>query len=318
MMRRFLIDTDCASDDAVAIIMALKSKEIKIEAITTVCGNVSLNMATRNALMSIEVAKGQTPPLYVGCEKPLVKDLVMSSHIHGKDGMSDLNLINTTITPEKEHAIDAIIEIVSKHPNEIEIIALGPVTNIAKAIMKNPAVMKKVKHIYSMGTAGFGKGNITPVAEFNVYVDAEAYDIMLKAEIATTIIGFDMCLHEAALNKAEVDILLSSGNEAAIFAVNCNKCVLEHSFKHSGDYLIALPDAIAMGVALWDDLMTVSLQCFCNTCTTDPVAYGQVVVDAASLNSFCDIAQSKKGLALVCKEINTKMFKDRLLKALLS
>lgn len=316
-MRKIIIDTDCGSDDAVALIMALKSKDVHVEAITTVCGNVPLELATDNALMTIEVSNGQKPPLFVGASKPLMRDLVTAVNVHGKDGMGDLNLIHPLLTPEKEHAIDAILRIVECYPNEIEIVTIGPVTNIALAIMKNPSTMKKVKHIYSMGTAGFGRGNTTPVAEFNVYVDAEAYDIMLRADIPITIIGFDVCLGDAALNKSDMEMLIESCKEEAVFAVQCNRSLLEYNLKRSGEHIVDLPDAVAMGVVLWPEIVVDSTECFCKACIIDPSTYGQVIVDDGSVlavsEGFIDHAPN----AIMCKSIDNETFKSKMFNLLL-
>lgn len=316
-MRRIIIDTDCGSDDAVAIIMALKSEEVKVEAITTVCGNVPLELATLNALMTIEVAKGQQPPLFIGAEKPLMRDLVTAVNVHGKDGMGDSDLVHPTLVPEKEHAVEAILRLVEKYPKEIELVAIGPVTNIALAIMKNPSVMKKVKHIYSMGTAGFGKGNTTPVAEFNVYVDAEAYSVMLKSGIPLTIIGFDMCIGKAAMNKKDMEKLINSGKKEAEFSVLCNKALLEYNLKRSGEYIVDLPDAVAMGVVLWEEIVLEALPCYCYTCTMEPEAYGQVIVDDGGVLAVSDGFSRKSPNAIVCKRIDEEGFKEKMLALLM-
>ncbi|MCT6817642.1 MAG: nucleoside hydrolase, partial [Lysinibacillus fusiformis] len=128
-MRKLIIDTDTGSDDAVALIMALKSTNLKVEAITTVCGNVPIELATKNALMTIEVANGQKPPLYVGAAKPLMRDLVTAVNVHGEDGMGDCHLIHPTLLPESKHAVDAILELIENNPGEVEIVTIGPVTN---------------------------------------------------------------------------------------------------------------------------------------------------------------------------------------------
>jgi len=316
-MRKIIIDTDCGSDDAVAIMMALKSKEIHVEAITTVCGNVPLELATRNALMTIEVSNGQKTPLYVGAYKPLMRDLVTAVNVHGKDGMGDCSLIHPSLNPEKEHAVDAILRIVKNNPGEIEIVAIGPVTNIALAIMKDPLTMKKVKHIYSMGTSGFGWGNTTPVAEFNVYVDAEAYDIMLRANIPMTIIGFDVCLGDAALNKDDMEMLLASGIQEAIFAVQCNRSLLNYNLRRSGEHIVDLPDAVAMGVVLWNDIVTEAVECYCKTCTIDPSTYGQVIIDDGRVLAVSDGFSSHAPNARVCKSIDNQTFKTRMFQQLL-
>ena len=312
-MRKIIIDTDTGSDDAVALIMALKSSEVKVEAITTVCGNVPLELATKNALMTIEITDGQKPPLYVGAAKPLMRDLVTAINVHGDDGMGDCNLINPTIEAESKHAVDAILTIIENNPNEIEIVAIGPVTNIALAILRSPETMKKVKHIYSMGTSGFGPGNTTPVAEFNVYVDAEAYSIMLKAGIPLTIIGFDVCLGDAALNKDDMDLLLSSDKKAAGFSVKCNRSLLEYNLQRSGEHIVDLPDAVAMGVVLWDDIIIEKKLCYCYTCTLEEAAYGQVIVNAGSKLAISDGFAGHTPNATVCKTINNNLFKKRLL-----
>lgn len=316
-MRRIIIDTDCGSDDAVAIMMALKSDELQVEAITTVCGNVPLEYATKNALMTVEVADGQKPPVYVGANKPLMRDLVTAVNVHGEDGMGDLDLIHPAISPETEHAVDAILRIVEANPNQIELVTIGPVTNISLAIIKNKEVMGKVKHIYSMGTAGFGRGNTTPVSEFNVYVDAEAYSVMLKSNIPITIIGFDVCLGQAALNKAEMERLVSSGKKEAEFAVKCNSALLEYNLKRSGEHIIDLPDAVAMGVVLWKEIVKEALPCYCYTCIHEPEAYGQVIIDDGSVlaisNGFINHAPN----ALVCKSIDNRLFKSKLFNLLL-
>ncbi|KZE81945.1 hypothetical protein AV654_09745 [Paenibacillus elgii] len=315
-MRKLIIDTDTGSDDAVAIIMALKSADVKVEAITTVCGNVPLELATKNALMTIEVANGQKPPLYVGAAKPLMRDLVTAVNVHGEDGMGDCDLIHPTLLPESKHAVDAILDIVEQNPGEIEIITIGPVTNIALAILKAPETMKKVKHIYTMGTSGFGPGNTTPVAEFNVYVDAEAYRIMLNSGIPMTIIGFDVCLGEAALTKDDMDILLASGKPEAVFSVKCNRSLLEYNIERCNEPIIDLPDAVAMGVVLWNEIVVEDKWCYCYVCTMEEAAYGQVILNDGSKLAISDGFAGLTPNAKVCKTINNRLFKEKLISLL--
>ncbi|WP_336634884.1 nucleoside hydrolase [Lysinibacillus fusiformis] len=317
-MRKLIIDTDTGSDDAVALIMALKSSNLKVEAITTVCGNVPIELATKNALMTIEVANGQKPPLFVGAAKPLMRDLVTAVNVHGEDGMGDCQLIHPTLLPESKHAVDAILELIENNPEEIEIVTIGPVTNIALALLKAPETMKKVKHIYTMGTSGFGPGNTTPVAEFNVYVDAEAYSIMLHSGIPTTIIGFDVCLGEAAWNKEDMDVLLASGKEEAVFSVQCNRSLLAYNLERSNEYIVDLPDAVAMGVVLWDEIVLEDKLCYCYVCTTEAAAYGQVILNDGSKLAISDGFAGHTPNATVCKTIDNPLFKKRLIELLIS
>ncbi len=316
-MRKIIIDTDCGSDDAVALMIALKSNDVQVEAITTVCGNVPLELATKNALMTIEVTNAQIPPLFVGASRPLMRDLVTAVNVHGRDGMGDLDLIHPSLIPEEEHAVDAILRIVECNPNQVELVTLGPVTNIALAIMKAPSVMQKVKHIYSMGTAGFGRGNTTPVAEFNAYVDAEAYDVLLRSNIPLSIVGFDICLGEAALNKNEMDMLMASGKAEAIFAVECNHSLLKYNLKRSNEHIVDLPDAVAMGVVLWPEIVIDSALCFCKACIIDPSTYGQVIVDDGSVLAVSDGFANHSPNAIVYKSIDNKTFKRNMLDLLL-
>ncbi|MDO3681156.1 nucleoside hydrolase [Paenibacillus ehimensis] len=315
-MRKLIIDTDTGSDDAVAIIMALKSADVKVEAITTVCGNVPLELATKNALMTIEVANGQKPPLYVGAAKPLMRDLVTAVNVHGEDGMGDCDLIHPTLVPESRHAVDAILDIVEKNAGEIEIVTIGPVTNIAIAILKAPETMKKVKHIYTMGTSGFGPGNTTPVAEFNVYVDAEAYRIMLNSGIPMTIIGFDVCLGEAALTQDDMDVLLASGKPEAVFSVKCNRSLLEYNIQRCNEPIVDLPDAVAMGVVLWNEIVLEEKWCYCYVCTMEEAAYGQVILNDGSKLAISDGFAGHTPNAKVCKTIDNSLFKEKLISLL--
>lgn len=317
-MRKVIIDTDTGSDDAVALIMALKSNDVKVMAITTVAGNVPLDRATKNALATIEIAGAQQPPVYVGAAKPLMRDLVTATNVHGQDGMGDMDLIHPMIKAESTHAVDAMLHIVSKYPNEIEIVTIGPATNIALAIMKAPQIMQQVKHIYSMGTAGFGPGNITPVAEFNVYVDAESYSVMLNAGIPITIIGFDLCRGDAVLGKDEIEQLLASGKEAAIFSVKCNQGLINYNAEQYGQRYIDLPDPVAMGVFLWKDIVLDDRPCHCYVCTKEEATYGQVVIYDHVRISLQERFKNLEANAIVCKKIDINMFKEKLLQLLLS
>lgn len=177
-MRRFIVDTDTASDDAAALMIAALSEEIDLLGVTIVAGNVGLKQATDNALMTLEVC-GSDAPVYLGAKRPLFRERHETISVHGKDGMGDCDIIHPKRSPEEKRAVEFILEQVERYPNEVELVVLGPATNIALAILTDREIMSKVKHIWSMGTPGFGFGNATPVSEFNVFIDAEAYALML-------------------------------------------------------------------------------------------------------------------------------------------
>ncbi|QEN05698.1 nucleoside hydrolase [Thiospirochaeta perfilievii] len=310
-MRKFIIDTDTGSDDAIALIMALKSKEINIEAITTVCGNITLEQATLNALMTIEVTDTVKPPVFSGSSKPLKRKLETAEGVHGQDGMGGKGLIHPTLKKTGSNAVEKILSIVEENPGEIEIITIGPVTNLAQAILEAPETMKKVKHIYSMATGGFGPGNVTPVAEFNVYVDAEAFDIMLRSDIPITIAGFDICIGDAAFNEDEINFLRSSESSLARFAMDINSQKIEWNIKTYNRYAVNLPDPVAMAVALWDDIVIEKVEAHCHTCIKEEAAYGQVIVDTGKFGN-----KTEDFNAVVIKSIDADLYKKRLIKLL--
>lgn len=315
-MRKIIIDTDTGSDDAVALIMALKSPEIHIEAITTLSGNCELDQATKNALMTIEVTNTYFPPVYKGSKLPLFKSLETATHVHGVDGMGDCGLIHPTIKEEKEDAVDKILELVKKYPNEIEIITIGPATNIAKAIIKDKETMQKVKRIYAMGTAGLGKGNVTPVAEFNVYVDAEAFKIMIESEIDITIIGFDVCDTEASLIDEDFDILLSSEVPEAVYSIQSNKTLLEYNINRFNTRSFSLPDPMAMAVLLWEDVVIESKEYHAEVITNDDATYGQVIFSDDSAKGMNNIYRTFEDNVTLITKMDSKLFKKKLINIL--
>lgn len=313
-MRKFIIDTDTGSDDASAIMMAVASPDVEILGITTLAGNISLEQATKNALQTLEVC-GEDIKVYPGAASPIRRPLVMADGVHGKDGMGDQNLIHPKGTAETKHAVDFIVETARKYPGKVEIVALGPATNIALAIMKDREAMKMVKHIWSMGTAGFGPGNSSPVAEFNVYVDADSYAVMLDSGIPITIIGFDLCLGPAALNKEDLDEL-ANGTVMSKFAVDCTKALLSYNLNNRGQHIVDLPDAVAMGVALWDDIVVNSLSAYCYCCTMEEPAYGQVIIYDVNAPLSIDYKVPDANSTVV-RTVDYQLFKNRLKESLL-
>ncbi len=311
-MRKLIIDSDTASDDSVAIMLGLLSKNVEVLGITTVCGNIPLSMATQNALMTKEICSSLVK-VYPGMEKPMFKERVETACVHGADGMGEKDLIHPKTIAEEKHGVDFILDAVRSNPNEIELVVLGPATNIALAILREPETMKKVKRIWSMGTSGFGHGNATPVAEFNVYIDAESYKIMLESEIPITIIGFDLCLGDSALNKEDLTILENSG-KAGKFITDCTSKLLEYNLNRvGGHHVVDLPDAVAIGVALWDDIVISSAQCNCYCCTTEAATYGQVIFADTSIAYEAVGMDYSRVHATVIKEIDAKLFKKKLI-----
>lgn len=192
MTQKIIIDTDPGHDDAMALMLACKSAELDVIAVTTVCGNSTIENTTRNARFILEFIGCDNIPVYSGAEKPLRQELIQAV-VHGASGLEGIN-------PTREagltgDAVDRILRLVKSSPNEITIVTLGPLTNIAHAIQKDPETMKLVKEIISMGGAINVAGNKNRVAEFNIFVDPEAADIVMRSPIKKTLVPLDACNH---------------------------------------------------------------------------------------------------------------------------
>src|ERR1700722_2295884 len=215
-----LIDTDTASDDAVALIMALRSKSVRVIAITTVAGNVTVQQATRNALYTAELC-GVSPPIYQGAEKPLSRRLATADWFHGKDGLGDHGYPPPQFGAEPQHAVETIISTVRSNPGLL-LVTLGPLTNIALALMQAPDLVRNVGRCVIMGGAPCCEGNVTPAAEYNMWVDPEAARIVFRSGLPIEMVGWQLCRGSAVLAPADIELIGKMGTELSHFAVECN------------------------------------------------------------------------------------------------
>lgn len=190
MKRKVIIDTDPGHDDAMAVMLAIKSNALDILALTTVCGNSTIENTTRNARYILNLLKRNDIPVYSGANKSLKRDLIQAV-VHGKSGLEGIDPQNDPKLTG--NASEKIIELVKSNPNEITLVTLGPLTNIALAIQKNPSAMKKVREIVSMGGAIRVPGNKNRVAEFNFFVDPEAAKIVFDFPVKKVLIPLDAC-----------------------------------------------------------------------------------------------------------------------------
>lgn len=275
-MRKVIIDTDLCSDDAAAILFALKDENTQVLAITTVSGGVSLDQATKNALMTCEVV-GADVPVYRGAKKPLFRAPFVTTAIHGADGMGECDLIHpTTKEAEGMDACDAILSLIRKYPHEIDLICLAPHTNIGLAVLKDADTMNKLRSITVMGTGGFGPGNITPVAEANIFTDAEAFALTMSLNVEINILGFDLGIGDSAFCEAEMDALIATGAPAAVYVAKAGSKLLQHNKRLKGEGIIDICDGVAMGCYLWPDIVLGKESCAARvSCTGD--TYGQVI-----------------------------------------
>jgi purine nucleosidase len=207
---KFIIDTDPGTDDAVAILIALAHfSDEEILALTTVAGNVNVDVGTRNALRILEHSGRNNIPVYKGEAVPLNRDLLTAEWVHGTDGLNGVGFPDPSKSEESIGAVDYITKLLQKSEEKITICILGPMTNIGKVLESNPELAKNIEQIIFMG-GGAGFGNHTPVAEFNILVDPEAAKIVLNSGVKLVMMGLDVT-HQAISTKDRLSKILDTG-----------------------------------------------------------------------------------------------------------
>lgn len=277
-MRHFLIDTDTASDDAVALVMALNHPDVTVEAITVVAGNTPIKQAVQNALYTVELC-GKSTPVYEGIGRPLFRPLETAQFVHGKDGMGDVGYDLQGRTAAKGHAIDVIIDTIHQFENEIELVTIGPLTNIAAAITKCPEIVQKVKSCVIMGGVGKGEGNITPVSEYNIWTDPEAAHVVFHSGLPIKMVGWDVTLKYAYFDKNDGAKIKNLNTPLANFVIDIQNVVIKFTTEHLGKVGFHLPDPIAMAVALDGNIGTKSEKVFVDIALNNDATRGQTIVD---------------------------------------
>lgn len=211
--RKIIIDTDPGQDDAVAILLALASPELEVLGITTVAGNVPLELTARNARIVCELAGRRDVPVFAGCAGPMRRPLVTAEHVHGKTGLDGWDAPAPTLPLAERHAADFIVDsLLAAAPGTITLCPLGPLTNIATALTRAPDIAPRIAEIVLMGGAYFEVGNITPAAEFNIYVDPEAAEIVVKSGVPLTFLPLDVT-HKALTTRPRVEAFRALGTE---------------------------------------------------------------------------------------------------------
>jgi len=282
--RAIVIDTDPSPDDAVAFLMALGSpEELEVLGLTTVGGNVPLRYTTRNALMALELAGRAEVPVYPGAERPLLRRLETAEHVHGGTGFDGYRLPEPTTRPQRVFAADAIIELVmNRPPRSVTLCALAPLTNIALALIKEPRLAGYLREIVLMGGARREGGNITPAAEYNIFVDPEAAQRVFTAGIPLVMIPLD-CTHQAMTTKARLQRLRDSGGplmEAFYHLLTANKAFDERLRTRDGHVHDGGPlhDPTVISYLLRPSLFTgrkVNVEIECGS----PLTRGMTVID---------------------------------------
>jgi len=212
--RAVIFDTDPGQDDAVAILTALASPELDVLGIVTVAGNIPLSLTTKNALRLVELAGRTDVPVCRGSDRPLRRSLVTAEHVHGETGLDGPDLPEPQTLPAKGHGVDFLIETVrAREPKSVTLLALGPLTNVALALAKAPDIAERLAGLVLMGGGYFEGGNITPTAEFNIYVDPDAAAIVFGSGVKLTVLPLDVT-HKMRSTKERIEAFRALGNRA--------------------------------------------------------------------------------------------------------
>ena len=275
--RKFFIDTDTATDDAVALVMALQHPDIDVLGISTVAGNCTVEQATQNALYTRDLV-GSTVPVHVGADGPLMRPLQTAHHVHGKDGMGDIGLPLHSREPASHRGAQAMINAIMDSPGDVELVTLGPLTNLALALRLEPAIVGALKRVVTMGGTAVLPGNITPLAEFNFWVDPEAAAIVTNSGLHFEMAGWDISAAHAVIHD-ELAAKLRSLGTLGQFAVDIQGVLREFCRTETVLDGFDLPDPLAMAIALDPSIVTREAQHFVDVIPGDSAARGQTIVD---------------------------------------
>lgn len=276
--RKIIIDTDPGQDDAAAIMLALGSPELDILGITTVAGNVPLALTSRNARIILEFCARPDVKVFAGADKPVARPLITAEHVHGKTGLDGPELHDPQMPLQQQHAVDFIIETLKREPaGTVTLCTLGPLTNIATALEKAPEIAGRVRELVMMGGGFFEGGNITPAAEFNIYVDPEAAAAVFKSGIPIVMMPLDVT-HKVLTLKSRVAKLREIGSRPAIALVEMLDFFERFDIEKYGSDGGPLHDPTVIAYLLKPELFA-GRDCNVEVETASPLTVGMTVVD---------------------------------------
>ncbi len=254
-MLRIILDTDPGIDDALALLLALASPEIQLEAITTVSGNVGVEQTTRNALALLTLVGRTDIPVARGCRDPLVRPPLNAAYVHGQNGLGEVILPEPTIQPVQQHAVELIIERVLQNPGEIVLVAVGPLTNLALALRREPRIAQAVHEVLIMGGALRVPGNTTPSAEFNILADPHAAQIVLHADWPIRLVSLDTTM-QTPLSRSQVEIFTQGGGQVKTIMKQMLTYYFDVFAPRYNVTAFHMHDPLCLGAAFQPDLIT--------------------------------------------------------------
>ena len=288
--------------------MALQHPAVEVEAITTVSGNVNVQQASINARYTLQICKA-TVPVYEGCHAPLEREVAPADWFHGSDGMGDMFYPAPDAAAQTQHAVDELIRRFQMSDGQIELVTLGPLTNIATALKREPALAQWIKHCYVMGGAACTNGNVTPAAEYNIWCDPEAAHIVFHSGMAMSMIGWELSCGDATLDDQEMQEILALKTERAKLAIECNSHALKAVREIQGEAGLALADPVAMAVVLEPSICSRRSNHYVDISCDPELTRGMTVVDKLGVTGHAPNVD-------VCWELDSSAWKHLLRRSL--
>ncbi|MGB0113632.1 MAG: nucleoside hydrolase [Ilumatobacteraceae bacterium] len=305
--RSLVIDTDTASDDAIALLLAVRDPAVDVRAVTVVAGNVPLDLAVRNAIVTLDLSGGADIPVHAGHDRPLSRPLDTAQFVHGQDGMGGAALPEPTRSATSNDAVTELLAIAEAEPGQHDLVTLGPLTNIAAALEQDPAFLTRFGHVYLMAGAPDGVGNVDALGEYNVWADPEAATAVFAADGAKTMVGWNISRLFTVVTPEE-QRRLSEVGRLGKFSVDINGDVDQYCID-TGLAGFDLPDPVAMAVALdesiigeWtEEWLVVGLDGPTRGCTIPDRRFGRTAPNIRVLWSV-DEAAFKQRLFDACRD----------------
>jgi inosine-uridine nucleoside N-ribohydrolase len=293
MPRHVIIDTDPGVDDALALILALQSPELCVDAITTVSGNVHVDLATQNALTVLGLFPPERrPPVAKGADRPLVRPLSTAAHVHGDDGLGGGSRLRTaagrpcypaaSATFPLRHALTCLLDLIRRAPGELTLIALGPLTNLAQALRRDAHTFRQLAEVVIMGGAVTVPGNVTPVAEFNIFIDPEAAQLVFASGVPITLLGLDVTERVRLTAEMIDEYVRPVSSPLSQFVVDCTAQTIQFSTRVERPPGMAMHDPLAVG-ALIDPVLTRTVPLAIQVETKGELTTGMLVADRRPL-----------------------------------
>ncbi|MFP3225741.1 MAG: nucleoside hydrolase [Sulfolobaceae archaeon] len=281
MKRHFVIDCDTAEDDIMSLFMLIRNG-VSVEGVTIVEGNISYEQEINNALWTLEFIKREDIKVYPGSDRPLVKNFRSVEEVHGKGGIGDKIVKPQKLRAENKKAVDAIVELADRYAGKLEFLAISPLTNLALAYLKDKSIVDKIKKVWVMGGTVWGRGNITPVAEYNIWVDPDAAKIVFNSGFNITMVPWDVIVNYP-VDDDTWEKIKRMGTQMSKFYVEIYSHYREYSMKNEKIGGTPHPDLITTAVALNKDVIKKSEKHYVDVENCDCLTRGMTVIDYLSI-----------------------------------